>query len=607
MQKNKVAIILLCLLLAGIAHATHPLKPVDTSSPRATIASFLDLTEDAARRYSAYRDAPSPATQEALWQLIHRTQRLFDLSQVAPAARQRVADETFYSLWDVISRVDLPDLWEIPGEHGTPLGDPAAVPPSLWRIPGTEITIIRLEEGPRTGEFLFSPDTVMRATEFAEAARDLPYLRSMPIEDVYRIDQQITGWLIPIAWVEALPDWANAPVFGQVLWKWIALLLLLGLAFAALTPLLRWARRRPWTGSFGMYLRHLTAPFAIYLLALLVWFVAREQINVTGSATELPDYLLEISKGIAGVWIIWITARWIAEFVTPRTSVTGQDGNLMRLGLRMIGVFILIVFAFRVANNLGIPVYGLIAGAGVGGLGVALAARSSLENFLGTLNLYSDRPVRVGDFCRYGEDPASDWLRIGTIEEIGLRSTRIRGIDRTVTTIPNAEFSNMHIVNLTRRDRILFRTTLPLRYETTPDQLRLVLVRIRELMIAHPRVTMAPARVRAVGFGEYSLNLEIFAYVDTSDWEDFLAVREDLILRIMDIVKNAGTAFAVPSRTLYHGRDSGTDPEGRETAEKQVREWTAASNLPFPDFSPEYRKEIRDTLDYPPEGSPDQT
>jgi MscS family membrane protein len=250
------------------------------------------------------------------------------------------------------------------------------------------------------------------------------------------------------------------------------------------------------------------------------------------------------------------------------------------------------------AHNLGIPVYGLVAGAGVGGLGIALAARSTLENFLGTLNLYADRPVRVGDFCRYGEEGTH-----GTIEEIGLRSTRIRGLDRTITTIPNAEFSNMHIINLTRRDRMLFRTILGLRYETTPDQLRLVLVKIREMLVAHPRVTMAPSRARAVGFGEYSLNVEIFAYVNTADWDDFLAVQEDLVLRLLDIVDDAGTAFAFPSRTLYHGRDLGTDDERREAAERQVRRWVVAHELPFPELSAEHRKRLRDTLDYPPTGS----
>ena len=602
-KKKLVIVAILCLLITGIARAGHPLDPVDTSSPRATVTSFLALTEEAAQRYSEYRVSPSAQTQEAMWQLTHTTERLFDLSQVAPAARPRVADRTFYLLWEVIARVELPDLAGIPGASGDRLDGDESSLPARWRVSGTGITIVRVEEGPRAGEFLFSSDTVQQAPRFYETIRDLPYLRPMPIENVYRSNQLLTGWLIPMRGVEALPDWANTPVFGQVLWKWFALALLFGLAFAAVIVVLRWVKRKPWDGSLQSYLRYLTAPATISGSAIVVRFLATQQINVTGAVTDMPEYLLEIANGIAGIWFIWLTARRIAEIVSPQIGAAGRDVNLMRILIQSVGLVAVVVVAFSAAQNLGIPVYGLIAGAGVGGLGVALAARSSLENFLGTLNLYGDRPVRVGEFCRYGEDPSSGWLRLGTIEEIGLRSTRIRGIDRTVTTIPNAEFSNMQIVNLSKRDRILFNPTLGLRYETTPDQLRLVLTRLREMLVAHPRVTMAPARVRASGFGAYSLNVDIFAYVDTGDWEEFLAVQEDLVLRIMDIVKDAGTAFAFPSQTLYHGRDARPDREGQDAAEEQVREWRAAHHLPFPDFSAEYRKEIRDTIEYPPEGS----
>ena len=162
----------------------------------------------------------------------------------------------------------------------------------------------------------------------------------------------------------------------------------------------------------------------------------------------------------------------------------------------------------------------------------------------------------------------------------------------------------MHIVNLTVRDRMIFRPKIRLRYETTPDQLRLVLASLREMLLAHPRITKDPARVRASGFGEHSIDVDIFAYVATADWNDFLAVQEDLVLRIMDIVKKAGTGFALPSRTVYHTRDEGLDRERQEAAERQMREWAAAHALPFPEFDPEHRKQIINTLDYPPAGSP---
>jgi MscS family membrane protein len=114
-----------------------------------------------------------------------------------------------------------------------------------------------------------------------------------------------------------------------------------------------------------------------------------------------------------------------------------------------------IVIFFHISNRLGAPLYSLVAGLGVGGIAIALAAQPTIENFIGSLNLFADHPVRVGDFCRFGEDPTIDWKRIGTVESIGLRSTRIRGIDHTVTTIPNADFSKMQIINYSMRKNIL--------------------------------------------------------------------------------------------------------------------------------------------------------
>jgi len=603
---TRLVVLLLFLLIAGSAGALQPHEPADTSSPRATMASFLAFTEEAGRRYHEYRDSPTPATQDALFlEMRDRYTDVLDLSQVPPAARREAGVETFLLLWEVIARLELPDLEKIPDAPVDKAGDGKTEQPTRWRIPRTEITIARVEEGPRAGEWLFSPDTVNRARPFYERVRELPYQRPVLTENLSRASQLLTGWMIPMAWVEALPGWANTAVLGQVLWKWFALLLLFGLAFGAVIAVFRWGRRVPSDASLGAYLRRLSTPLAILVLAPVLGFLARYQINVSGSGAEAPDYLIEVAYGVAAVWIVWVSSNWIAGAIiaSPRVSSESLDAHLIRLAARSVGILAILVLLFRLAQHVGIPVYGLVAGAGVGGLAIALAARSTLENFLGTLNLYADRPVRVGDFCRYGEDPSPGWLRIGTVEEIGLRSTRIRGIDRTITSIPNAEFSNMHIVNLTPRDRMVFRPTLALRHETSGDQLCFVLASLRELLLAHPRVTDDPARVRFASFGDSSLNVEIFAYVNTSDWNEFLAIQEDINLRILNIIEEAGTGLAFPSR-LYHTRDGGLDVERQQAAEKQVREWAAAHSLPFPEFAEDYRKQITDTLDYPPDGSP---
>jgi MscS family membrane protein len=347
----------------------------------------------------------------------------------------------------------------------------------------------------------------------------------------------------------------------------------------------------------------------VFILAALLRYFFQNQINLTGAAAGVPDYLIEATYGVAVVWLIWLTASWIAEAIiaSPRINPQSLDANLTRLAARAVGTVATLVLAFEVAQRFGIPVYGLVAGAGVGGIAVALAAKSTLENFMGALNLFADRPVRVGDLCRYDGDTAPGWRPVGRVESIGLRSTRIRNLDRTLITIPNAEFAQLHIVNFGKCDRMLLTTTLGLRYETSDDQLRFVLAELRELLHAHPKTihTVAdPIRVRFVEYGDYSLNVAIRVYVRVTDYNEFLAIKEDILLRIMKLVGRAGTGFAFPSRTLYIGRDGGLDNERQQGAEKQVREWASAQTLPFPDFAEDYRKKVTDTLDYPPEGSP---
>lgn len=130
-------------------------------------------------------------------------------------------------------------------------------------------------------------------------------------------------------------------------------------------------------------------------------------------------------------------------------------------------------------------------------------------------------------------------------------------MDRTLTTIPNAALAKMPIVNLSQRNQMLIQTVIGLRYETSPEQLRDVLVKLRELLVGHPRVHPDQVRARFIGFGASSLDIEVFAYVMTRDWAEFLGIREDILLRVMDIIEQGGTALAFLSQTLYLGRDRG--------------------------------------------------
>jgi MscS family membrane protein len=171
--------------------------------------------------------------------------------------------------------------------------------------------------------------------------------------------------------------------------------------------------------------------------------------------------------------------------------------------------------------------------------------------------------------------------------------------------VPNAKFSDMEIINWARCDMLQILATIGLRYETELEQLRYVLAKLREMCLAHPKVDNDTLRIRFIGYGSSSLDIQIRVYALTRNWNEFFAIQEDVMLRVGAIVEEAGTGFAFPSRTLYLGRDGGLDEERGEAAAHQVQSWRDAGQLPFPNMAASRREQLADTLDYPPRGSPD--
>jgi MscS family membrane protein len=591
-------LLLLTLLLAGTAAAQHPLAPPDRTSPQATLTEFLAVMDALGRAAVAYQAAPGPETDAAIMRLAERARTFLDLSQVPQAQRAEVGLDAAILLWEVLSRIPLPPAAEIP-DRATMQARLQAGEPPRYTLPDTEITLVRVAGSEDEGLYLFSPGTVRQLGEFYRRVAPLPYLRPMPLAHPRRLQVLWGGWwLMPPQRADGLPAWLQADWGGQAVWKWLAVFIVLALALGLVWGVYRLVSRESQRYSLGRYLRRLAAPATFLALRPLLTYVLHTQIAITGRAGQLILVLVPALIFLAIAWVVWLVPLFLVEVIirSPRIPDQGLDASLLRLVARAVGLGGVLTVLFWGGNQLGLPLYGVLAGVGISGLAIALAAQGTLENFLGSLNLFGDRPVRVGDFCRYGTD-------LGTVEEIGLRSTRIRGLDRTVTAIPNADLSKMQITNFARRDRMLLRATLGLRYETAPEQLRHVLAKLRELLLAHPKVTPDPARVRFVGFGAASLDLEVFAYVATRDYDEFLAIREDLYLRMLDLVAASGTRFAFSSQTLYLTRDPGLDPERAAAAVAEVQRWRDEQALPFPDFGPEAVQQVRDTLAWPPPGS----
>ena len=572
-----------------------PFRPIRTDSPRQTLTTLLRLRDDMEQILMAYRDKRTRALARQGEVLEAQFVDLLDLSSVPPASHLEIGLQTIAYLLDIFGRVELPGLDRVPDAEA--FADEAA--PARWRIPHTPIRIVRIAEGPREGEFLFSAQTVRAAPRFYRGIESLPLRSPLPIESWSRTMLQITGPMIPAGVVTRMPDGLKRVWLDTPRWKVLAVLVLTLLSAFVIVLLHRTINRRQTNNRLGFLLRRALTPIAVLVVVgLLKRPVIRDEINVSGAFSAMVDVTTTVVVYTAAVWLFWLVVLALFEPIIQSRGLPEEsfDRHLWRIGARVLGVVGSVIIIGAGAQELGLPLYSVVAGLGIGGLAVALAVRPTLENLIGGMMLYLDQPVRVGDFCSFGD-------KTGTVESIGVRSTKIRGLDRTLVAVPNAALADMELINWAKCDQMLITTTIGLRYETDSDQLRYVLVKFREMLHAHPKIDRDTVRVRFAGYGAASLDIGVRVYALTREWNEFFAIREDIFLRMKNIVHNSGSGFAFPSQTLYMGRDDGLDSERGEAAIEEVQSWRRAGKLPFPRLATNQIDQLEGTLDYPPKGS----
>jgi len=522
---------------------------------------------------------------------------LIDLSSVPAVSRRERGIETGAYLLDILGRIKLPAIDQIPTAEDF-YNKPTK--PARWHIPATPIEIVRINQGSRDGEFLFSGRTVTIAPRFYQDIRELPLKSVSGIKSWSQTLPQLSGPMILAALVSAVPGLLKQTWLDTPIWKIIGAFLLGALAIVFLAFCHRLVMLLKPEGELFVLLRSLVTPVVAVLAIAVLWNFVTFQLNVAGFFATAFNTVTTLAVFLAAAWLFWLFALLVAEFIvrSPRISEESLDASLLRLCARIAGIIGGTAILAYAASNLGLPVFSVIAGLGIGGLAVALAVRPTLENLIGGLILYADRPFRVGDYCKF-----SDY--VGTIESIGVRSTQLRALDRTLVFVPNAKLADMEIINWAHCDQMLVNTTIGLRYETKADQLRYVIAKIREMLYAHPKIDSETVRVRFAGFGASSLDINIRIYLLAREWNEYYALREDAFLRIDEIVEQSGTSFAFPSRTVYVRRDEGVDDERGKATVQEVRAWRRSGKLPFPQMSPSQVDELADTLDYPPRGSPD--
>ncbi len=478
--------------------AAPPEDPLGRTTPFGTVLGFVNAVEH---------------------QDLYRAVEYLDTRQPPKLARQSAQE-----LADLLNAAQLEDLSRNPEgklESGLPPGRERI---GILKTPsGTfDIFLDRVQRAAGPPVWLFSADTLKRV---AVVHREI---------GVNWLERHLSG-----TFLETL-------VLGYPLWRWLGILLALPVSFAIarlagrlLIPVIGALLGRAFRRPSGSVAENLGWP--VHLLVMAIVFYAISFAALSAVSRLFWGY---VAATVATIALTWGCLRLIDDVGTlfrgrSLASLGSARIETERLVSRLGKAAVVLAGATVILYIAGVNLTAVLAGVGIGGIAVALAAQKSLENLFGAMTIISDKPIRVGDFCKAGEFT-------GVVEDIGLRSTRIRTVGRSVVSVPNGQLVTMSLENFSMRDKILFNHRIHLGHETPAERLRAVLEAIRTMLSLHPGIEGPTARVSLMGVRDTSIEVEIFAYIVETNDAAFLAVQEELLLRIMEIVEANGATFALP-------------------------------------------------------------
>ena len=359
---------------------------------------------------------------------------------------------------------------------------------------------------------------------------------------------------------------------GMPLWQWIAIIVLAPMALAlgwvvALLARTCWefTHRRRGRPPLALEPRRRFGPGAL-LVAVLIHYYFVYFIGTSLLYRRYYRQVIGVFLAFAFYWAVTRVTHRISQDISQRLTDRGRlaERSLVSLTRRVLDVLIFIIVGLYVLKALfDLNVTAALAGLGIGGLAIGLGAQKTFENLLGGISILTDKAVVVGDPCRIGDQR-------GVVEDIGLRSTKLRTEDRTVVSIPNGTVATAILENYRLRDKILCRQGVRLRYDLSPDHVRYVLGEVREVLLRHAKVEEGTARVRLQRLGENAIEVEIYAYILERDYGEFLATQEDLLLQVMETLERTGGTVALPSQTTMVTLEKWVDPEKAAAAEKAI-------------------------------------
>lgn len=559
-----VALAMLCITcsVAGTAGAVAQeslgVRAADTSSPRDTLRSFIDACNEVNRLIHSqkYIDRRSPEAARIGTRVID----CLDISELPAFAREERASEVAVCLKEILDRAELPPWDEIPDLEAI---EAAGGFENLarWRVPGTRITIARVEEGPQRHEYLFSAGTVERAVRYFREVEPIEY-RDRPdvTPGLYRWYLSVPGHPTLAKIVAVLPEWMQlGRMYGLAVWKWPGLLvaLLIAVTFMTVACRLHLRFRNRWRETSVMkYWLTILFPVVAMLTPLMFKHVAQRYLTIRGNPLYIISFCSTLIALLAGVVVIFATSNRIAESIiaSPKINPQGLNAQLIRIVSKLSSIVAGATVFLVGGQYLGIPIGTLLASAGIGGLALAFGAQDTLKTLFGTLMLMADKPFRVGERIVFGSYD-------GVVEDIGLRSTRIRLLTGHQVTVPNDELSRSDIENVARRPHIRRKGELYIPLDTPCERIEKAVAIVRQKLDNHEG--MDPEKPPRVFFLDFTANgfciQFIYWYTPPEIWK-YRAFSEKLNFQIFRAFEAEGIQFSMPFRHTFWKHDTEQGP-----------------------------------------------
>jgi len=586
--------------------APNPLKPADTSSPRDTLQSFLkNMNQSYSVLMEAHRKnlkSPGYFTPGPVKQMERRAETYFDravdclnLSRVPKKLKQDVGYESAILLKEIFDRIKLPPLEKIPNSKTEDAEEKQNRNAELnhWRIPNTEITIYRVAEGPREGEFLFSPETISRLEEFYSKVKDLPYKNDGFItHDFFDFYSTTPGRLLPPKWGQWLPTWSNETYLHQTIWQWCALFVLPAGALLTVWALVRlWFRRAVGFSSRKKSIGWFLIVLGTVAMVSLIKFILNRHVNITGQV------LIYVENTLRWIFMFFLAGLITWEFMKARIRLNteedasteeleddemGPSGSrsetllfLLRKAMMTLMVSVVILLLL---SSMGINISPLLAGAGVIGLAIGFGAQTLVRDIFSGIFFLIDDAFRVGDYIETGS------LK-GRVERISVRSLTLRHPRGMLITIP---FGDLGSVTNYSRDYVIMKLDIRVRYETDVDKVRKIVKKINEALQTDDEIGPGLlGKIKSQGVREMDDSAMIMRVKFKCIPGKQFALRREVYQRLQESFRENGIEFAHRNVTVYFPaeadktdqKNQGQDEKTTSITSDQKKEAAAAAAL----------------------------